>query len=314
MKRKLFVFACVAAIFSFIACDPIEDESLRNKYMNNNEIPISVEELTSYLTVTQPGPTNEIVIVSNSRPELGGVWHFSTPTGDDILKSDKGTYSFTANGVFDVYMVAPSAGKLVESNHFKITVTDVFDPWIGTLTGAKDRDDKTAKKTWGFRPVTGAGKDTENPEDPEGYICAQSAYGFWKWYAPTTVDGQDWGGKQTYAAAGDQRMVFEYDGAKMTTYDAEHNVMKTGAIAVNHNSPDPAGPYAGPGTVAMGTLTATAPVIGAELGKYGIPTSSVEFLILELTDTHLTLYQYANYPGPDWDDNGWIVYYKQKEF
>lgn len=297
-----------------MACDPIESESLRNKYMKDAGTPVSVEELTSYLTVNQPGPTNDIVEVSNSRPELGGVWHFSTPTGDDILKSDKGRYTFTSNGVFDVFMVAPSAGQLVESNHFKITVTDVYDPWIGLLTGAKNNVDKAAKKTWGFRTVTGAGKDTDDPEDPDGYICAQSAYGFWKWYAPTTVDGQDWGGKQTYAAAGDQRMVFEYDGAKMTTYDANHQVMNKGAIAVNHTSPDPAGPYGGPGTVAMGTFTATVPVIGAELGKYGVPSSPVEFLILQLDETHLTLYQYASYPGPDWDDNGWIVYYKQKEF
>ena len=62
----------------------------------------------------------------------------------------------------------------------------------------------------------------------------------------------------------------------------------------------------------MGTITTTCQVPGQELGKSkGVATP--EFLILELTDEHLVIFNYSKYPGPDWDDNGWIVYYKAEK-
>lgn len=306
--RKIFTFtAAVAAVFGLIACNPIEDQSLREKYITNAGAPMTSEELTSHLTVAQVSETNDVITVSNDDPSIGGIWHFATATGDAVIRSDVGTYTYTSNGTFDVYMVAPTAGnKLVESKHFQVTVTDVYDPWVGKLTGAKDKFDKTAKKTWKFRIVTGAGEDSTDPND---FVCCEPAYGFWKWYAPTTVNGQDWGGKKSFLEVGDQKMVMEYDGQKLITYKADGSVNKTGAFAVNHTSPDTAGPYTATGVVAMGTITTTVPVPGQEFGKSsGVATP--EFLILELTDNHLVIFNYASYPGPDWDDNGWIAYYK----
>lgn len=307
MKKNTLIIAAFAALLGIVACNPIEDQMLREKYITNAGKPMTPAELTSHLSVSQISETNDVITVVNNDPSIGGIWHFTTATGDAILKSDKGTYTYTANGTYDVYMVAPTAGnKLVESEHFQVTVSDVYDPWVGLLTGAKDKFDKTAKKTWGFRIVTGAGEDSTNPND---FVCCEPAYGFWKWYAPTTVTGQDWGGARSFATAGDQKMVLEYDGQKLTTYKADGTVNNSGAFAVNHTSPDTAGPNTPNGVVAMGTITTTVQVPGQELGKSkGVATP--EFLILELTDNHLVIFNYAKYPGPDWDDNGWIAYYK----
>jgi len=307
MKNIFTAAVILAATLAFAACNPIEDQSLRDKYITNAGKAMTSEELSSHLKVSQISETNDVITVENDDPTIGGIWHFATATGDAILKSDKGTYTYTSNGTFDVFMVAPTAAnKLVESKHFQVTVTDVYDPWVGKLTGAKDKFDKTAKKTWGFRIVKGDGSDSTDPND---YVCCEPAYGFWKWYAPTTVSGQDWGGKQTFATAGDQKMVFEYNGQKLTTYKADGSVNKSGNFVVNHTSPDKAGPNTKNGTAAFGTLTTTIPVAGQELGK-SKKVEKPEFLLLELTDDHLVIFNYSKYPGPDWDDNGWIVYYK----
>lgn len=310
MKKNTLVIAAFAALLGAFACTPIEDQMLRDKYITNAGKAMTSEELSSHLKVSQISETNDVITVECDDPSIGGVWHFTTATGDAVIKSDKGTYTYTANGTYDVFMIAPTAGcKLVESKHFQVTVSDVYDPWVGKLTGAKDKFDKTAKKTWKFRIVDGTGADSD---DPNNFVCCEPAYGFWKWYAPTTVDGQDWGGKTSFATAGDQKMVLEYDGQKLTSYKADGSVNNKGAFAVNHTSPDPAGPNTATGVVAMGTITTTCQVPGQELGKSkGVATP--EFLILELTDEHLVIFNYSKYPGPDWDDNGWIVYYKAEK-
>ena len=310
MKKNTLVIAAFAALLGAFACTPIEDQMLRDKYITNAGKAMTSEELSSHLKVSQISETNDVITVECDDPSIGGVWHFATATGDAVIKSDKGTYTYTANGTYDVFMIAPTAGcKLVESKHFQVTVSDVYDPWVGKLTGAKDKFDKTAKKTWKFRIVDGTGADSD---DPNNFVCCEPAYGFWKWYAPTTVDGQDWGGKTSFATAGDQKMVLEYDGQKLTSYKADGSVNNKGAFAVNHTSPDPAGPNTATGVVAMGTITTTCQVPGQELGKSkGVATP--EFLILELTDEHLVIFNYSKYPGPDWDDNGWIVYYKAEK-
>lgn len=136
-----------------VACNPIEDKSLRDDYITNAGTPVTSEELTSYLHVDQPYPNtdtavegDQIVSLKNDRPEIGGVWHVVTSMGETILKSDSCTYTYESNGEFEVYYVALSAGKIVESAHFPITVTNVFDPWAGYLTGAKDKADRARKR------------------------------------------------------------------------------------------------------------------------------------------------------------------------
>ena len=143
--KKIRIITAIALLASMVACNPIEDKSLRDDYITNAGTPVTSEELTSYLHVDQPYPNTEtavegdqIVSLKNDRPEIGGVWHVVTSMGETILKSDSCTYTYESNGEFEVYYVALSAGKIVESAHFPITVTNVFDPWAGYLTGAKD--------------------------------------------------------------------------------------------------------------------------------------------------------------------------------
>ena len=140
--KKIRIITAIALLASMVACNPIEDKSLRDDYITNAGTPVTSEELTSYLHVDQPYPNTEtavegdqIVSLKNDRPEIGGVWHVVTSMGETILKSDSCTYTYESNGEFEVYYVALSAGKIVESAHFPITVTNVFDPWAGYLTG-----------------------------------------------------------------------------------------------------------------------------------------------------------------------------------
>lgn len=304
--------AILATVSGLMACNPIEDQTLRDKYYTNAGTPITPAELTKHLTVTQPGETNDVVVLVNDAPSIGGVWHLTTATGESIVKSDNATYTYTSNGEFEVYMVAPSAGKLVESEHFPITVTDVYDPYVGMLTGAVDKFDKTAKKTWGFRPVTGGGADITNPaEQAGGYVAAMFAYGYWKYYPAHKVDGNAWWGQYTFGDAGDQKMVFEYDGT-LTTYAPDGTQMNKGAYAVVHEAPDMASndnyPDGGP---VIGMITTTCPIIGSESDDEG-QAGGTTFWITHLDSDYLSVFHFGNPAGVggDWDDAGWGAFYK----
>ena len=91
-----------------------------------------------------------------------------------------------------------------------VTVTNVFDDWSTYFTGATDKSDKSAKKTWKFREVSW------------GSVCNMGAHGGWKYTSAgyTPESNFAWWANVTAAEAGDQSMVFEFDGNKMKTYDA----------------------------------------------------------------------------------------------
>ena len=167
--KTLKLFIAAAALLSFMACNPIEDLSLREKYVTNAGSPISSDELSAALTVSQDGATNDIITLKNARPDIGGAWHVGTAMGETIIKNDKYTYVYEANGEFEIYYAGVSEGKIVESKRFPVTVTDVYDPWAGMLTGAKSNTDKSAKKTWSWREVSW------------GSICNMGAHGGWKY-------------------------------------------------------------------------------------------------------------------------------------
>ena len=59
--KTLKLFIAATALLSFMACNPIEDLSLREKYVTNAGSPISSDELSAALTVSQDGPTNDII-------------------------------------------------------------------------------------------------------------------------------------------------------------------------------------------------------------------------------------------------------------
>ena len=113
--KKLKLFIAAAALVSFMACNPIEDLSLREQYVVKAGTPITSAELTSALTVAQEGATNDIVTLKNNRTDVGGAWHVGTAMGETIIKNDQYTYVYESNGNFEIYYVGISEGKIVES-------------------------------------------------------------------------------------------------------------------------------------------------------------------------------------------------------
>lgn len=322
MKNTIKTIAAFVALVGMFACSPIEDQSLRTKYITNAGAPISVEELTKHLTVTQPKAADYedfYVEVKNDDPNTAGVWHFSTGGSDAILFSKNGSYTYTANGDFEVYYIATSGNKQVESEHFKITVSNVYDPWVGMLTGAKTSKDVECQKTWEFRTIDHTtNKDTEMYQDPDGWICESPGYPLWAYY-PCTDCGQDWGGKATFAQAGDQTMVFKFGGNKLTTFDASGNKKNEGSFGVSRTAPDPRAPASGTGMKAMGALTTNIPLPGGEY-DWEPQGNNNTFLLLELTDDILSV-GHASWPNPvpakwtddDWGGQIWLCWYKAKK-
>ena len=287
---------CAVAMLGW-ACTPIEDQELRDKYVTNAGDPITVAELDAALVVSQPYPNTETAIegdqyvhLKNKRPEIGGTWH----VGSKSYLTDDQIIVVEANGVYDVYYSAVSNGKIVNSTPIQITVTNVFDPWMGYLTSAKDKADMSATKEWGFRTDLSA-------------ICDHCAHGWWKYgsagYTPESFSGITWWGAVDFATAGDQRMVFAVDGNKMTTFDAEGVQMGEGKFEFTHDQPEDG---------VMGLFKTTTPTIGAEFDDNGQGDDNT-FYILTLTEKYMTLYQWeSTTPGGDWGDCSWRVVYEAK--
>lgn len=298
---KLFIFVMVATAMCLYSCDPIEDQSLRDKYITNAGTPVSQEELTAALSITQPYPNedakvegDQILVLKNSRPELGGCWHVGTSTGELIFKSESVNYTYQANGVFNVYYVAISENKVVYSDTTVVTVTNVFDPWAGYITGAKDKADKDAKKTWGFREVSW------------GSVCNMGAHGGWKYTSAgyTPESNFCWWANVNYKTAGDQTMTFEYNGSKMTTYDAKGKVVSEGVFGFDKTVPE---------DLVLGSLVTTAKTIGASYDDCGQTTGkNNSFYLLTFNEKYITLYHNGWGGKSDWDDSGWYVYFQAK--
>lgn len=292
---KFGLVLSAVALFGF-ACNPIEDDTLRDKYVTNAGAPISVEELTAALEVTQPYPNQDGVVegdqyvhLKNNRPEIGGVWH----VGNKTFLTDDNIVVMEANGVYDVYYVAVSNNEVVQSTPVQITVTNVFDEWMGYFTGAEDKSDMSASKTWGFRQGLAS-------------VCDMCGHGWWKYtsagYTPESFAGVTWWSGISYATAGDQTMVFEVDGNKLTTFDAAGNKKAEGTFEFSHEVPEDA---------VLGTLSTTVPVIGGSFDDCG-QGSNNSFYILTLTDKYLTIYHPTVRPGSDWGDYGWRAVYEAK--
>ena len=290
---------CAVAMLGW-ACTPIEDQELRDKYVTNAGDPITVAELDAALEVSQPYPNTETAIegdqyvhLKNKRPEIGGTWH----VGSKSYLTDDQIIVVEANGVYDVYYSAVSNGKIVNSTPIQITVTNVFDPWMGYLTSAKDKADMAATKEWGFRT------DLSN-------ICDMCAHGWWKYasagYTPESFSGISWWGQQVFDPANDQRMVFAVNGNKLTTFDASGAVMNEGKFEFTHDQPEDG---------VMGLLKTDIPVIGSEFDDNGTQTvgGPNTFYILTLTEKYMTLYEWwSTTPGSDWGDCSWRVVYEAK--
>lgn len=326
MKNTIKSIAAFIVLSSIFACAPIEDQSLRDKYIKNAGGPtITTAEITKHITVSQPGKTtleDYNIDVNCDDPSLGGIWHFTKSGADAIMFTQGGRYVYGENGEFEVFYAVPSNGKIVESEHFKVSVKDVLDPWAAMLTGATASTDLESIKTWEFRTINpGSGKDTKIPHDPEGWICEQPGYPLWAYYGPYDCN-QDWGGKATFAEAGDQTMTFKFGGSEITTYDKDGNLKAKGTFSFDRTSPDPREPATGAGVKAMGAFKTTVPLPGGEYDWDGQGDDNT-FLLFDLTDDILTVGHSLGYPYKDlviWDDSQgfwdfqiWIAWYKARE-
>jgi len=308
--KKSYKFLCltIATAAALASCDPIEDKDLRNDYENAGT-PLTASELTSKLSVTQlPNKSDRVegdqyIIVKNNAPEVGGMWILqkdgvtvakTASNNDTIIAGSNGQYTLVYQGI--------SANKVVTSNVFNLTVTNVFDEYDNLLTGAKDKTDATAKKTWKFRRIVNG--------STVGY-AHNGAHGAWKYtsagYTPESIAGVAWWGTIGDNEMGDhikQRMVFAYDGSKITIYGDNGETLSEGVFSYNHDEVE---------TGVLGWLNTSVTVMGSAYWNESVGSSSpwyCKYYILTLTDKYMTLYNPSQSPGDDWSSYGWYVYYE----
>jgi hypothetical protein len=340
MKTKAFILFAVALLT--FACDAIEDQSLRKDFENTGK-PLSQTELEALISISQPIPNqdgviagDQYVVVKNTRPDIPGVWHYDTKMGEKTLLSDNDTIIYEANGAFDIYFVALSANEIVKTTPKTITVTNVFDEWENLFTGAENKADKTAKKTWEFW------------EGTSGAVYFNGMFSNWQHYpiiASQIVEKQihdglspdeaaaaaaadrnlrnihnglnAWGGTTNKTTAGNYTMTFEYDGSKMTTYNPDGSVQTSGNYAYSHESPDKTFSYNpalnSAGGYAPGTLITTNNIPGSE-AAWQAHTSPTSWWIIYLDADYLViaLPAAAWQTGDFWDHDCFYVFYKAK--
>ena len=74
MKVTKILIAMLASAFIVTACDPIEDEDLRDKYVTDAGTPITKEALQAAISITQPFPNQVNKVRLWSRTTLRSSW------------------------------------------------------------------------------------------------------------------------------------------------------------------------------------------------------------------------------------------------
>lgn len=303
MKKYFkFIFFLIIGTALLTSCNSIEDSSDFDKAGT----PITSEDLKAALSYVQlPNQENSVVgdqyiIVKNKRPDIGGTWHLVRGDTEKTYATDNDTLICTDNGDYKLYYVGISANQVVKTEPFEFTVTNVFDEWSGYLTGAKDKSDLTATKTWTFREVKWASTTS---------ICNNGAYGGWKYtnagYTPES--NFMWWGNHTMADAGGQKMVFEYKDNKLTIYGTDGSKKYEGKFSFTHNTPD---------AMVLGELITNVPLIGAQWDDCAPQKQGVSnvFWILTCTEDYITIFHPEKYTGGvDWDNCGWYAYFKSEK-
>ena len=75
MKVTKILIAMLASAFIVTACDPIEDEDLRDKYVTDAGTPITKEALQAAISITQPFPNQDGPVYSPEKLPPGH-WRF----------------------------------------------------------------------------------------------------------------------------------------------------------------------------------------------------------------------------------------------
>ncbi|MCD8387693.1 MAG: hypothetical protein LUD17_12510 [Bacteroidales bacterium] len=291
--KSIYLFAACALGMALASCDPIETNKYRDDY-NADGTAISQQELTAALSVTQlPNVDGKVegdqyIIVKNSRPDIGGNWHFDCSGTHNTYSTDNDTIVVGKNGEYTITYIGISGNQRIESLPFTVTVTNVFDTYDNLLTGAKDKADLTASKKWKYLA------------NSKGNYMVMGAYGAWKYYEPT-ADNSWWNQIGSLETLGDERMEFVYDGFGLNVYTEAGSLKRSGAYSYTHDAPDEG---------VQGVLTTTTAVMGSEHDDNGFPSSGAAYWILQLDNSTMVLYRNMGDGMTDWDDCGWYVYYQ----
>lgn len=288
MKTKLYIFALAVTLLGMVACDPIEDSELRDKFAKAGT-PITSEALTAALSVTQPIPNSDdkvegdqYVVLKNSRTDIPGTWFVETVTGVTQSHTDRDTIIYTANNTYNIYFVGLSEKKAVRSETFTVTVTNCFDEYMTFLSGAKDKADKTAKKTW---------KLLNHP-----MAFYNGMYGAWKYYDMVPGQSNYQGGASVLKDVDFAKyMVFEIEGGKFTVYNGTGTVLSTGGWGFTHNDK---------GEKIAGELICSTGLIATEKAWQAFKGTSTPYYILSLDEDNMILSLPGTYNlggGADWD-------------
>jgi len=288
MKTLKIYIVLLSTAFIGFACNPIEDESLRKKYFENAGAPISVEELNAALSVTQLIPNSDdkvegdqYVVVDNKRSDIGGTWHVGTSTGEKIFGTDHDTIIYTSNGTFEIYYVGVSANQMVRSKSFMVEVTNCFDVYDQILSGAANKSDITAKKTW--RLAEG------------NQVVYNGQYGNWKDTPDFGPGFNIWDDPGVPEDMHEQTVVFEFNGHRIVTYSGSGDVISEGNWAYTHENPDGV----------TGELITSIPLPGQDISWNSFSGVTTPYWILRISDSELVLCFPSTYNKPpdeeDWD-------------
>ncbi|MDR1526490.1 MAG: hypothetical protein LBS46_02330 [Dysgonamonadaceae bacterium] len=298
MKTKLFIIT-IALTMLGMACDPIEDTSLRNEFAKTGT-PVTSAELTKALSVTQPIPNSDdkvegdqYVVINNARKDIAGTWFVNTPTGIKQYHTDYDTIVYAANGTYDIYFVGLSEKQAVRSETFTISVTNCFDEYMTFLSGAKDKADKTAKKTW---------KLLNHP-----LAFYNGMYGAWKYYDMTPGQSNYQGGGSVLTADDfGKYMVFEIADSKLTIYDKNNAVLNTGGWGFSHDDR---------GEQIAGEVIASVPLIATEKRWQNFAGTSTPYYILSIDSNTMILCLPGTYnrTGEDWDYDASYYFFVTEE-
>ena len=315
MKTSKLYIILLIGVAVWYGCDPIEEESLRDKYYNDVGTPITKSELEAAISITQPVPNkdgvvagDQYVVLKNTRPDVPGVWHIgwgdSKNRNTKTLGTDSDTLICTVNTVYDICFVGISANQIIQTDTVHVTVTNCFDSWETLLTGAEDKSDQTAKKIWKFWP---------SPN--KGIVYFNGMYGNWLAGDVNKIhEGiNSWdGGGTKLSTAGDYTIVFEYAGSKMTTYKPDGTILAEGGYAFSHDIPT--GGSGTPEKYINGSLITTIPLPGSTTSWEVLGKRPVYWIWL-IDESHIAVVHPASTwaTGDFWNSSAWYGFYQAKE-
>jgi hypothetical protein len=292
MKAKYYILIVTAMLAA--ACDPIEDQSLREDFENTGT-PVTQEELDAAISITQPIEGQDYkVVVKNNRTDVPGVWHVQTSVGQKTIGTDRDTIVYDKNSTYEIYYTGLSAKQVVTSKTFSVSVSDLpVDEYEMYICGATQGNTNGAKKTWTF----------QRAEKP---VCYNGMLAAWHYYSPFTPGTSIWGTVNLTDIL-DQTMTFEFEDSKFTTYDKNGVKMGEGKWSSTHNFND--------NNKVVGELYTTIGIIGSTIRWQTFDGTKTPYWIQRISADEMVLILPSVYVIPDepWNNDASYYFLEPKE-